>query len=53
MIRPMAGTGPIAHALEAGSIDEVVNPTARTFRAFAEKDRQRPRCARRLHPRLT
>jgi pimeloyl-ACP methyl ester carboxylesterase len=37
MIRPMAGTGPIAHALEAGSIDEVVNPTARTFRAFAEK----------------
>ena len=37
MTRPMAGTGPIAHALEAGSIDEVVNPTARTFRAFAEK----------------
>src|SRR5262249_35460436 len=37
MVRPMAGTGPIAHALEAASIDEVVNPTARTFRAFAEK----------------
>jgi pimeloyl-ACP methyl ester carboxylesterase len=37
MIRPMAGTGPIAQALEAGSMDEVVNPTARTFRAFAEK----------------
>jgi pimeloyl-ACP methyl ester carboxylesterase len=37
MIRPMAGTGPIAHALEAASIDEVVNPTARTFRAFAER----------------
>jgi len=37
MVRPMAGTGPIAHALEAPSIDEVVNPTARTFRAFAEK----------------
>jgi len=37
MVRPMAGTGPIAHALEAGSIDEVVNPTARTFRAFAER----------------
>jgi pimeloyl-ACP methyl ester carboxylesterase len=37
MLRPMAGTGPIAHALEAKSIDEVVNPTARTFRAFAEK----------------
>ena len=37
MIRPMAGTGPIARALEAASIDEVVNPTARTFRAFAER----------------
>ncbi len=37
MVRPMAGTGPIAHALEAESIDEVTNPTARTFRAFAEK----------------
>jgi pimeloyl-ACP methyl ester carboxylesterase len=37
MVRPMAGTGPIAHALEAASIEEVVNPTARTFRAFAEK----------------
>jgi pimeloyl-ACP methyl ester carboxylesterase len=37
MIRPMAGTGPIAHALEAASIDEVKNATARTFRAFAEK----------------
>ena len=37
MIRPMAGTGPIAHALEANTIDDVVNPTARTFRAFAEK----------------
>jgi pimeloyl-ACP methyl ester carboxylesterase len=37
MVRPMAGTGPIAHALEAQSIDEVKNPTARAFRAFAEK----------------
>jgi pimeloyl-ACP methyl ester carboxylesterase len=37
MLRPMAGTGPIARALEAASIDEVKNPTARTFRAFAEK----------------
>jgi pimeloyl-ACP methyl ester carboxylesterase len=37
MVRPMAGTGPIAHALEAASIDDVKNPTARTFRAFAEK----------------
>ena len=37
MVRPMAGTGPIASALEAPSIDEVKNPTARTFRAFAEQ----------------
>lgn len=37
MVRGMAGTGPIAHALEAASIDDVVNPTARTFRAFAEQ----------------
>lgn len=37
MVRGMAGTGPIAHALEAESIDDVVNPTARTFRAFAEQ----------------
>jgi pimeloyl-ACP methyl ester carboxylesterase len=37
MVRGLAGTGPIAHALEADSIDEVTNPTARTFRAFAEQ----------------
>ncbi len=37
MVRPMAGTGPIAAALEAPSIDDVSNPTARTFRAFAEQ----------------
>ncbi len=37
MVRPMAGTGPIAHALEAESIDLVTNPTARTFRAFADR----------------
>lgn len=37
MVRGMAGTGPIAAALEAPSIDDVVNPTARTFRAFAEQ----------------
>lgn len=37
MVRGLAGTGPIAHALEADSIDDVVNPTARTFRAFAEQ----------------
>lgn len=37
MIRGMAGTGPIAAALEAPSLDDVTNPTARTFRAFAEQ----------------
>ena len=37
MVRGMAGTGPIAHALEAPSIDDVTNPAARTFRAFAEQ----------------
>jgi pimeloyl-ACP methyl ester carboxylesterase len=37
MVRPVAGTGPIAHALEAESIDAVANPTARTFRAFADR----------------
>lgn len=37
MVRGMAGTGPIAHALDAESIDQVTNPTARTFRAFAEQ----------------
>jgi pimeloyl-ACP methyl ester carboxylesterase len=36
MVRGLAGTGPIAHALEADSMDDVTNPTARTFRAFAE-----------------
>lgn len=39
MIRGLAGTGPIARALEAPSIDDVTNPTARTFRAFAEQTR--------------
>jgi pimeloyl-ACP methyl ester carboxylesterase len=37
MVRGMAGTGPVARALEAASIEEVTNPTARTFRAFAEQ----------------
>src|SRR5262249_15001106 len=37
MVRPMAGTGPIAAALEAASIDEVKNATARPFRALAER----------------
>lgn len=36
MVRGVGGTGPIAAALEAKHIDEVVNETARTFRAFAE-----------------
>jgi pimeloyl-ACP methyl ester carboxylesterase len=31
------GTGPIALALEAESIEDVTNPAARTFRAFAEQ----------------
>ncbi len=37
MVRAMAGTGPIAQALLAPHIDDVTNPTARTFRAFAEQ----------------
>ncbi|MBA2126499.1 alpha/beta hydrolase [Hyphomicrobium methylovorum] len=37
MVRGIAGTGPIARALEAESIDDVTNPAARTFRAFAEQ----------------
>ena len=37
MVRGMAGTGPIAKALEAPTIDDVTNATARTFRAFAEQ----------------
>ena len=37
MVRPMAGTGPIATRWRRPPIDDVKNPTARTFRAFAEK----------------
>ncbi|MCH9764884.1 MAG: alpha/beta hydrolase [Alphaproteobacteria bacterium] len=37
MVRGMAGTGPIATALEAPTLNDVNNPTARTFRAFAEQ----------------
>lgn len=37
MVRGLAGTGPIAHALEAPGLDDVTNPTARTFRIFAEQ----------------
>lgn len=36
MVRGVGGSGPIARALEADSIDDVTNDTARTFRAFAE-----------------
>ena len=52
MVRPMAGTGPIAAALEATSIDDVKNPTARTFRAFRRADRQRPQGAGGMHSRI-
>jgi len=37
MVRGMVGTGPLAKALEAKSIDDVTNDTARSFRAFAEQ----------------
>jgi pimeloyl-ACP methyl ester carboxylesterase len=37
MVRGVAGSGPLAAALEARSIDEVTNDTARSFRAFAEQ----------------
>lgn len=37
MVRGVGGAGPIANALEAPSIDDVQNPTAQTFRAFAEQ----------------
>ena len=37
LVRGLVGTGPIARALEAPTIDDVANDTARTFRAFAEK----------------
>lgn len=37
MVRGMAGTGPIANALEAAHVDEVKSQAARTFRIFAEQ----------------
>lgn len=37
MVRGMAGTGPIAHALEAPSVEDVKSQAARTFRVFAEQ----------------
>lgn len=36
MVRGMVGSGPLAAALAAPSIDDVTNDTARSFRAFAE-----------------
>jgi len=36
MVRGMIGAGPLAHALEVPSIDDVNNATARSFRRFAE-----------------
>ncbi|MGB2931341.1 MAG: alpha/beta hydrolase [Methyloceanibacter sp.] len=37
LVRGMVGSGPLAKALEARSIDDVGNDAARSFRAFAEK----------------
>jgi pimeloyl-ACP methyl ester carboxylesterase len=37
MVRGMIGSGPLAKALEAPSIEDVTNDTARSFRAFAEQ----------------
>lgn len=36
MVRGLGGAGPIAKALEAPSLNDVANETARTFREFAE-----------------
>lgn len=37
MVRGMAGTGPVANALEAAHVDDVKSQAARTFRVFAEQ----------------
>ena len=37
LVLGMVGSGPIARALEAPSIEDVTNDTARSFRAFAEQ----------------
>jgi pimeloyl-ACP methyl ester carboxylesterase len=37
MVRGVVGSGPIAKALEAPRIEDVINDTARSFRAFAEQ----------------
>ena len=39
MVKGTVGSGPIAKALEAPRIEDVVNETARSFRAFAEQTR--------------
>ena len=39
MVKGTIGSGPIAKALEAPRIEDVVNDTARSFRAFAEQTR--------------
>jgi pimeloyl-ACP methyl ester carboxylesterase len=39
MLRGIAGAGPIAHAFEVPTADDVKNPAARTFRVFAEQTR--------------
>lgn len=37
MVRGMIGSGPLAHALEVPSAEDVTNATARSFRVFAEQ----------------
>ncbi|MBQ0816789.1 MAG: alpha/beta hydrolase, partial [Methyloceanibacter sp.] len=37
MVRGMVGSGPLAHALEVPSVEDVTNATARSFRVFAEQ----------------
>jgi pimeloyl-ACP methyl ester carboxylesterase len=37
MVRGMVGSGPLAHALEVPSVEDVTNATARSFRIFAEQ----------------
>ena len=50
MVRPMAGTGPIAQALEAASIDDVHEPDGAHLPRLRREDRQRPQGAGGLHP---
>ena len=37
MVRGRVGSGPLAHALEVPSVEDVANATARSFRVFAEQ----------------